>query len=135
MTELNKKVVVSSDKQKNNEIKFDKLKWLLVLLLLIGGLVANYYYTQIPAALKVAGWIVLVCVVLLIAVRTTIGSSFWNFTKDARDEVRRVVWPTRQETVQTTAIVFLMVIILALILWGIDSILLWAISWFTGHGG
>ena len=133
MSDLNKKIV--STKQGTEGTRFDKLKWLVILILLVAGFIANYYYTQVPAALKAVGWIVLACAVLLIAVRTTAGGNFWHFTKDARDEVRRVVWPTRQETVQTTAIVFLMVVILAVILWGIDSLLLWAISWFTGHGG
>ena len=115
--------------------KFDRLKWAVAALLLVAGFVANYFYEQEPLPLRIAGWIVLLCIVGLVLVRTAKGRTFWRFTKDARDEIRRVVWPNRQETVQTTAIVFLVVIVLALILWGIDSILLSAITWFTGHGG
>jgi preprotein translocase subunit SecE len=116
-------------------MKYSKLKWVIAVLLLVVGFVANYHFTQIPAALRVAGWVILVCVVLLILVRTTAGNGFWRFTKEAKDEVRRVVWPNRKETIQTTAIVCAMVIVMALFLWGIDSILLHVMSWFTGHGG
>ncbi len=127
----NKKV----SKQKSSGATFSRLKWLIAGLLLVAGLGANYYFTQIPGALRAAGWVLLVVVIALILVRTTLGGVFWRFTKEARDEMRRVVWPTRHETIQTTGIVFLVVVVVALLLWAFDSILLSAISWFTGHGG
>ena len=62
------------------------------------------------------------------------GKTIWRFIKEARNEVRRVVWPNRQETLQMTLLVFAMVFILALILWGVDSVLMAALGWFTGSG-
>ena len=121
--------------QKDTGMKLSKLKWCIAILLLAAGFLANYWYPQIPGPIRVAGWVILFCIVALILVRTTAGHGFWTFAKGARDEVRRVVWPTRHETMQTTLIVFAMVVILALILWGIDAILLVGISWLTGHGG
>lgn len=125
----------SVSKQKSGGAKFSRLKWLVACLLLVAGFYANYTFTEVPGALRAAGWVLLAVIIALILVRTTLGGNFWRFTKESRDEMRRVVWPTRQETIQTTGIVFLVVIILALLLWAFDSILLSAISWFTGHGG
>ena len=60
------------------------------------------------------------------------GQKVWVFAKQSRMELRKVVWPTRQETIQTTMIVVAMVVVMALVLWGVDSILTWAITWLTG---
>ena len=122
-------------KKNQPETKFDKVKWLIALLILVIGFIANYHYLQEPLSLRLAGWIVLICVVLYIIAKTTKGAKAWRFLKEARNEIRRVVWPKRQETVQTTGLVMLMVVVMALILWGVDTLLLYAISWFTGHGG
>ncbi len=56
----------------------------------------------------------------------------WKFAKQARIEMRKVVWPTRQDTVRATAIIALLVLVTALILWGMDSVLLWFIGLLTG---
>ena len=61
-----------------------------------------------------------------------IKSSFWNLAKAARVEIRKVVWPTRQETTQTTLIVLGVVLLMALILWGLDSLLGWIVSSVIG---
>jgi preprotein translocase subunit SecE len=114
--------------------KFDALKWLVVLLVLGGGLAANYFYMQEPVPLKMAAWILLIVVMLLVASRTMKGRKIGRFIREARNEIRRVVWPTRHETVQMTLIVFVMVFVLALILWGIDSSLMALMGWFTGLG-
>ena len=55
------------------------------------------------------------------ALTTERGQRVWNLARDARMELRRVVWPTRQETTNTTAIVLILILLFALILWGLDS--------------
>ena len=50
-------------------------------------------------------------------------------------ELRKVVWPTRQETIQTTLIVVAMVVVAALILWGLDKVFFWLVAWLTGQRG
>ena len=70
-----------------------------------------------------------------VASRTKKGRLAVDFFRDARMELRKVVWPKREETVQTTLVVVAMVIVLALILWGMDGILVWAIGWLTGQRG
>jgi preprotein translocase subunit SecE len=113
---------------------WDSLKWILVVALVIAGLWANFYYNEIDWPIRLAGWIILACIALGIASQTAIGRRIWAFSKDARNELRKVVWPTRQETIQTTMIIVGMVVIMALILWGIDSALLAIVSWLTGRG-
>jgi len=109
----------------------NKLKWLFTLALLTIGLVANYYFQEINVSLRVIGWIILVSMALLVASMTSQGKRTINFSKDARAELRRVVWPSRQETVRTSIMVLMMILVVGLILWGIDSILLWAVSLVT----
>lgn len=110
----------------------DLTKWILSILLVAGGLFANYYFQQVAWPLRLAGWIVLAFVVLALALTTVRGRQFVIFAKDSRAELRKVDWPTRQETVQFTIGVVIMVIIMSLALWLIDTALLWIVKWFTG---
>lgn len=128
ITYMNSKLEVQSS-------KFDMLKWLVVLALLIGGVIASSHFSTQPVALRVAGWLVLSCITALIAFQTTQGRRVWAFAQDARMELRKVVWPTRQETIQTTLLVIAMVVVTGLFLWGIDSLLLWAVGFLTGQRG
>ena len=116
-------------------LKYNGFKWLLVVVLLIAGIVANDHYSNVSLAVRTAVGIVLVIILLLIASRTNKGHRAWGFVKGSRAELRKVVWPTRQETVQTTLIVVAMVVLTALILWGIDSLFMWAVGWLAGQRG
>jgi preprotein translocase subunit SecE len=71
----------------------------------------------------------------LILSQTEKGRWVIDFFRDSRQELRKVVWPTRQETVQTTMVVAVMVIVLSLVLWGVDGVLVWLIGWLTGQHG
>ena len=110
----------------------DRLVWSLIFLLVAGSVVANYYYPDIPWGLRATGWILLACVLGGLALLTAKGQEIKAFSKDARVELRKVVWPTRQETIQSTMVVAVMVIITALLLWAIDSVLMWLIATLTG---
>ncbi len=81
---------------------------------------------------RVMGLIVLAVLAFAIAIQTQKGGAAWSLIKEARGEARRVVWPKRQETVQTTLIVLVLVIIFALILWLLDSGLSWLVSSVIG---
>lgn len=124
---------------KNNGIqrkstRLDGLKWLIVLVLTIAGIGANYYYSSTAWAIRAAIGIVLLLILAAIILQTAKGQIAWDFIKGARSELRKVVWPTRQETVQTTVIVVIMVIIAALLLWAIDSLFMWLVGWLVGQG-
>ncbi|ABX79120.1 preprotein translocase subunit SecE [Coxiella burnetii] len=115
--------------------RFDGLKWLLIVALLVAAIVAEFYYSQVAWAIRAAVGIVVVVILLAIASQTDKGRRAWGFIKNARAELRKVVWPTRQETLRTTLVVIVMVVITALILWGLDSFFMWAIGWMAGQRG
>ncbi len=111
----------------------DLVKWLSVLVLLTLMVAANYIY-EFSAVEKAASIVVLVGLAAFIAAKTSKGTGFIEFAKEARTEVRKVVWPTRQETMQTTIIVMVATLIVALALWGLDAVLLSLVSFITGLG-
>ena len=115
--------------------KLNTFWWVLIIIFVAAGVVANNYFTEIAWSLKLAGWVVLTCVVLAIGYQTVEGKKLVTFAKNSRIELRKVTWPTRDETVKTTMVVAALVIVMALILWMIDSLLLWIISWLTSQRG
>ena len=107
--------------------RFDTVKLALALMVLVSGVVGFYYFEGESQLLKVLGLIALVVVAFLLVSVTDIGRRALGFFKDARIEVRKVVWPTRQETLQTTFMVMIMVFVVALMLWAVDSALGWGV--------
>ena len=108
--------------------RFDVVKWIVVFALLAVAVVGNSYFADQSLLYRVLGIVALAAVAGLIALQTAKGAAFWSLVKGSRTEIRKVVWPTRQETVQTTLIVILFVLLVALILWGLDSFLGWLVS-------
>ena len=111
---------------------FDLVKWVLSVALVAGGIYAYYHFDQYPVLYRVLALIPIVITALLIAVWTQGGGAFWDLVKQARLEVYKVVWPTRQETTQTTMIVLLVVFVIALILWLLDMFFGWLASIIIG---
>lgn len=112
--------------------RLDWLKWLFILLLIVVGVVGNAYYDSQPILYRVLALVALALVGLWLSVQTARGNAVWVILKEAQMEVRKVVWPTRQETNQMTLIVVGLVILTAIILWGLDSLLGWGISLIIG---
>lgn len=112
--------------------RFDLLKWLVVVALVIVGVVGNQYYAASPILYRVLALLVIAAVAAFVGLRTAKGKSFFVLVKEARTEIRKVVWPTRQETTQTTLIVVAVVLVMALLLWGLDSLLGWLVSLIVG---
>jgi len=110
----------------------DGLKWILVLALVSIGVVGNYYFEAESLLYRVLALLVLAFVAGWVAVQTTKGRAFSKLVSEARVEIRKVVWPTRQELTQTTMIVVAFVLVMALLLWGIDSLIGWIISSVIG---
>ena len=108
--------------------KFDTAKWLVVSLLVATAVVGNSYYSDLSLLYRVVGILAVAAVAGLVALQTAKGAAFWALVKGARTEIRKVVWPTRQESVQTTMIVVAFVILVALLLWGLDSFFGWLVS-------
>lgn len=108
------------------------LKWLAVAVIVAGGVYANAYFSAESLVLRVIGLLVLAALAGWIAVQTVRGAAFLNLCLEARTEIRKVVWPTRQETTQTTMIVLVVVFILAIVLWLLDTALGAVISRIIG---
>ena len=112
--------------------RLDWLKWLLILLLIAGGIVGNSYYDSQPILYRVLALVALGVLSLWLSINTAKGNALWVIIKEAQTEVRKVVWPTRQETNQMTLIVVALVLLTAVILWGLDSLLGWLASLVIG---
>ena len=110
----------------------DSLKWLVVLAVVGGGIYANSYYAAIEPLFRALSGVLVAAFAIGIALQTEKGAWAWNLAKEARVEVRKVVWPTTQETTQTTLIVVGVVIVVALILWALDSSLSWGVRGAIG---
>ncbi len=115
-------------------VKLDTIKLGLALLILIAALVGFYLYADQALLYRVIGILTATGISVSIALQTEKGRQIWGYFQDAQIEVRKVVWPTRQETVQTTLLVIGMVIIVAIILWLLDMFLGWSIGQLMGHG-
>lgn len=112
--------------------KLDGLKWLVVVALVAAGVVGNSMFANESLLYRVLALVALAIVAGLIALQTAKGKAFFQLFREAKNEIRKVVWPTRQETLQTTGIVVVAVLIIGLLLWGLDSLLGWIISGFIG---
>ena len=113
----------------------DVMKWIASAACLAAGLVGFYFFAEHSTLLRVVGLLFAIGLSVVIAVQTEKGRSIWDFMRDSRTEVRKVVWPTRAETVQTTLAVLFVVVLMGVVLWLMDMVLLWAIRLLTGQGG
>jgi preprotein translocase subunit SecE len=112
----------------------NSFKWTLVFIFIALGVGGNYYYSDQSVLIRVAAILSLAALATVLALRTAGGKRFWQFATESRNELRKVVWPTRQETLQMTALVIGVVTIISIILWCIDIVLLRIIAWLTGYG-
>ena len=111
----------------------DGVLWLLALCLVAVGVYGNSAFGHdYPLVERVAALIVLAVVASVILLLSSQGKAFLKLVKESRTEIRRVIWPTRQETTQTSLIVIVVVLIAALILWGLDSLLGLLARWVIG---
>ncbi len=112
--------------------KLDALKWLVVIAIVAVGVVGNSVFSGESLLYRVLALLALALVAGFVAFQTAKGRTFFQLFKEAKNEIRKVVWPTRQETLQTTAIVVVAVLIVGLLLWGLDSLLGWLVSGVIG---
>ncbi len=115
--------------------KADTFKLVLAVVVLLAGIAGFYYFEAEALLYRVLGLLAFVIVALLFVYSTQLGQSIVGFAREARAEVRKVVWPTRQETVQTTLMVLVTVILIGIFLWLVDMFLVWAVQILTGQGG
>ena len=112
----------------------DKLKIALAALLVIAGLAGFYYFADSPAIVRLASVLTGLAAAAFVFWTTAPGKQFYVYAQESVAETKKVVWPTRKETLQTTAYVFVFVLVMALFLWAVDSTLLWVVKKFLGTG-
>jgi preprotein translocase subunit SecE len=102
---------------------------------LLGGMFAFYYFegqfnTLIRTLILLGG----LAAGVALGYQTATGRALWGYITGSRTELRKVVWPSRQESVQATLMIAVVVLIMALLLWGLDTLLLWGVETLTGRG-
>ncbi len=122
--------MVSKAEVTNNSADTIKLASAGALVLL--GLVAFYYFAAQSLLLRVVGLLVVAAVAAFIVYQTELGKRTVAFFRDARTEVRKVVWPSRAETTQTTLTVFIIVVLVGIFLWLFDMLLAYLFRAITG---
>ena len=110
----------------------DWLKWSVVAVLVAAGVVGNWYFGDQSLLIRALALVGVGLVAAFVALQTERGRRVWDLAREARQELRRVVWPNRQETTQTTGIVLILILLFALILWGLDSLLSWLVKGVIG---
>ena len=110
----------------------DIIKLLAAATILVSGLFAYYYYIEMSLPLRVLCVLGAAVVGIGVAMTSIQGKRLFTFIQGSRIEIRKVVWPTKQETTQTAIAVFIFTLLLALFFWGLDSLLLWLTRTLVG---
>jgi preprotein translocase subunit SecE len=109
----------------------ETVKWVLVAIILIGTVIGNNIFSEESVLIRAVAVIIAAVIAGGIALQTSKGRNALEFASESRTEVRKVVWPTRQEAIQTTLIVLVVTAIMALVLWGLDGILVRVVAFIT----
>lgn len=132
-------MLVSNESQNPNTI-LDKFKWSLVLVLIAFVVWGNFYFSepndiyQPNTIVRIIAVVIISLLALFIAITTNTGKSFLSFLQESRKELRKVVWPTRKETTQTTLLIAAITVVVGLALWGMDSFFRSIIFYLTSIG-
>ncbi len=116
----------------NQGHRYDWAKWTLVCGLVVVAIYGNWYYNAESLFFRALAFLLILAVCVGIAFRTQKGSATWELALGAKTEWRKVIWPSKEERNQTTLIVVGVIMLMALILWGIDSLLSWIASLIMG---
>ena len=113
----------------------DIIKLLIAAGVLVGGLYGYYYFLEWSLPLRVLLVLGGLAAGITVAMWSAQGQRLWAFIQGSRVEIRKVIWPTKQETTQTSIAVFVFTLIMALFFWGLDSFLLWLTRSLVGTAG
>jgi preprotein translocase subunit SecE len=118
----------------SNTSALDAVKLILSAALLVGGIVGYYWFPEASVVLRALGVVLSLALAIVVFQTTERGREVWRFIQSSRVELRKVIWPTRPETFQTTVAVIVFVIIMGVFFWALDMFLLWATRILTGQG-
>lgn len=112
----------------------DTVLLLLSVAILVGSIFAYYYYSNESVFLRTGGVLIAFVLAIWVAFQSAQGRTLWHFIQASRTELRRVVWPTREEAVQTTLIVLVFAAIMGTFFFLLDLLLRWVTLLITGQG-
>ncbi|MEH6504631.1 MAG: preprotein translocase subunit SecE [Cycloclasticus sp.] len=110
---------------------FDVVKLILAILAMVAAVFGFYFYAEQSLLLRVIGLLVVLSIAVGLVYTTNLGRSFWQFAQGSKIELKKIVWPTQKETIQTTLIVIVMVLVVGILLWMFDGLLMWGIGLIT----
>ena len=105
---------------------------LMSLLLLLAGIVAFYYFSEIRLFYRVLGLFAVLGLAGYIVYQTSFGKTVYTYVLESKIELKKVAWPTKQETIQTAIGVVVIVVIIGILLWLLDMLLAWSIGTLYG---
>jgi preprotein translocase subunit SecE len=114
---------MSAKAESSKRSALDVMKLIISVLLVIAGIAGFYFYSEQSQLYRILGLVAVMLLAAGIALSTASGKGLLAFMKNARTEVRKMVWPTRVETMQTTLMVVVIVILLSIFLWFVDMLL------------
>ena len=124
-----------TEKVETSASALDTVKLVAAVAILVGGIAGFYLLTDLPLAVR---WVIVLATLaggILVALQSVQGRTFWQFVQGSRIELRKVVWPTRQETLQTTLVVFVAILAMGIFFWVLDWILGAVTAALTQKGG
>ena len=124
--------VASRDAAHGADLMVDKIKIAVALALAVAGITGFYYFSDKAMILRVASVLAGMVGGAVVFLTSQPGKEFYEFSQESIAETKKVVWPTRKETLQTTGIVFAFVVVMALFLWMVDASLLWVVKKLLG---
>jgi len=126
---------MSEQAEKGGSTIVDSAKLVLAIAVLIGGIAGYYWFTGMPVAVRILMVLAGLGIGAALLFWSAQGQVLWQYIQGSRVELRKMVWPTRQETLQTTLVVFVFVLLLGVFFWLVDMLLAWATRHLTGQGG
>jgi preprotein translocase subunit SecE len=118
----------------NQSSKMDSILWGLAVLLVVAGVGAQYFFASQSLLIRLIGLLLAFAGAVALIARTQSGRRAWAYWHEVMVELRKVVWPTRQETMHSTIAVLAMVFVMGLVLWSIDAVLVRVMAWIVRQG-
>jgi len=126
---------MSEQAEKGGATIVDSAKLVLAIAVLVAGIAGYYWFAGMPVAVRILMVLAGLGIGAALLFWSAQGQVLWQYIQGSRVELHKMVWPTRQETLQTTLVVFVFVLLLGVFFWLVDMLLAWATRHLTGQGG
>ena len=126
---------MSEQADKGGSTIVDSAKLVLAIAVLVAGIAGYYWFAGMPVAVRILMVLAGLGIGAALLFWSAQGQVLWQYIQGSRVELHKMVWPTRQETLQTTLVVFVFVLLLGVFFWLVDMLLAWATRHLTGQGG